>query len=144
MSRSLFVTMALFLTGCSALAAYQSPDPWRYGVNLTPIGNAREVVAGFIMGAADAGLYTIRVRIAPGGLMPPHRHPDERHITVLSGVLYYGLGETADQALTKRYPAGSYFVVPANAPHFAMGVSGEAIYQESGVAPTGTKWVTSN
>jgi len=144
MSRSWFLTMALFLAGCSATAGHQSPDHWRNGANLTPIGNAREVVAGFIMGAADAGLYTIRVRIAPGGLMPPHRHPDERHITVLSGVLHYGFGETADKALTKRYPAGSYFVVPANVTHFAIGVSGEAIYQESGVAPTGTKWVDSN
>jgi quercetin dioxygenase-like cupin family protein len=94
------------------------------------------------MGSPEtSGLYTIRVRISEGGLMPPHSHPDARQITVVSGDLYYGFGETADIAAAKRYSAGSFFIVPAGAPHYAIGVQGDAVYQESGMAPTGTTWL---
>lgn len=131
----------LFIAGCASAPAVQDHGHWREGVTLAPIANARDVTASFIMGAPGDGLYTIRVHIKEGGLMPPHSHPDARQITVLSGDLYYGFGETADPAAAKRYPAGSFFIVPANEPHFAIGVLGDAVYQESGMAPTGTKWL---
>jgi quercetin dioxygenase-like cupin family protein len=138
--------LAATLLAASCATAPVAPvthDHWNEGVTYAPIGNARDVAASFIMGAGNApGLYTIRVRIREGGLMPPHSHPDTRQITVLSGDLYYGFGETADPAAAKRYPAGSFFIVPANQPHFAVGIGGDAVYQESGMAPTGTSWVT--
>lgn len=55
-------------------------------------------------------------------------------------MLHYGFGETADPGATKPYPAGSSFLARANAPHFAIG-KGDAVYQESGMAPTGTRWI---
>lgn len=142
MHRYLSAAVTLTLVSCTSLPLPEGEGRWHEGVAFTPIANAREVAARFIMGTPDAGLYTIRVQIAPGGLMPPHRHPDERHITVLSGDLYYGYGETADPMKVRRYPAGSYFIVPANEPHFAIGISGGAVYQESGLAPTATRWVS--
>jgi hypothetical protein len=40
------------------------------------------------------GPYVIRVK-APGGVkLMPHRHPEDRIYTVMSGVFYTGLGET--------------------------------------------------
>ena len=72
--------------------------------------------------------------------MPPHSHPDDRMITVLSGTLHYGFGTTADPAATKAYPTGATFLAKANDPHYAIG-RGDVVYQEAGMAPTGTKWV---
>ncbi len=73
--------------------------------------------AAFLIGSpAQPGLYTIRVHLKDGGLMPPHLHPDDRMITVLSGTLHYGFGETADPAATKAYPTGATFLAKANDP----------------------------
>ena len=138
--------MRLILLAVAALASAScaqmpAPTSWSEGVAYAPIGNATGMDAAFIVGSpTQPGLYTIRVHITDGGLMPPHSHPDDCMITVLSGVLHYGFGETADPNATKAYPAGSTFLAKANQPHYAIG-KGDAVYQESGMAPTGTKWV---
>jgi quercetin dioxygenase-like cupin family protein len=129
----------LALAACASAPAVH--DHWITGVTYAPIANATGMNAAFVLGAPNQpGLYTIRVHITDGALMPPHSHPDDRMITVLSGVLHYGFGTTADPNATKAYPAGSVFVAKANDPHYAIG-KGDAVYQESGMAPTGTKWV---
>lgn len=132
----------LTLTACtSPPPATPIPNPWLETASFAPVGNATNMDAAFIMGAANqAGLYTIRVHLKDGGLMPPHTHPDDRMITVVSGTLHYGWGDTADPAATKAYPTGSYFLAKANDPHYAIG-KGDVVYQEAGMAPTGTKWV---
>ena len=137
--RILSLALAMLATGCASAPAVN--DHWLAGVNYGPIGNATGMNAAFVLGSPNqAGLYTIRVHIEDGGFMPPHTHPDDRMITVLSGVLHYGFGATADRNATKPYPAGSVFIARANEPHYAIG-KGDAVYQESGMAPTGTNWV---
>jgi len=42
---------------------------------------------------SKAGPYTIRVRVPHGVKLMPHRHPEDRVYTVISGVFYIGLGE---------------------------------------------------
>ena len=135
------ILAAAALSACASAPAVH--DHWLAGVTYAPIGNATGMKAAFVVGSpSQPGLYTIRVHIEDGGLMPPHSHPDDRMITVLSGVLHYGFGTTADPNATKVYPAGSTFMAKANEPHYAIG-KGDAVYQESGMAPTGTKWVNS-
>ena len=41
---------------------------------------------------ADPGPYTIRVKVPNGGKLMPHKHPEDRVYTVISGVFYIGLG----------------------------------------------------
>ncbi len=138
MRQILLAVAAITVTGCAQLTAH---DHWINGATYTPVGNATSMDAAFLIGSpAQPGLYTIRVHLKDGGLMPPHSHPDDRMITVLSGTLHYGFGETADPAATKAYTTGTTFLAKANDPHYAIG-RGDVIYQESGMAPTGTKWV---
>ena len=134
---------ATTLAACATTQTSHQPDQahWLQGADYAPVGNATNMDAAFLLGSpAQPGLYTIRVHLKDGGLMPPHSHPDDRMITVLSGTLHYGFGETADPAATKAYPTGAAFIAKANDPHYAIG-RGDVIYQESGMAPTGTKWV---
>jgi len=42
---------------------------------------------------SEAGPYTIRVRVPRGVKLMPHRHPEDRVYTVISGVFYIGLGD---------------------------------------------------
>jgi quercetin dioxygenase-like cupin family protein len=82
------------------------------------------------------GLYTLRVRLAKSGRVLPHVHPDTRYITVISGDLYSSRGERIAEENLSRFPAGSYYSVPAGAVHFVLARDGEVVFQESGIGPT--------
>ncbi|MDS4068820.1 MAG: cupin domain-containing protein [Candidatus Competibacter sp.] len=88
-----------------------------------------------------AGLYLIRVKLAPGGRIPPHIHPDERITTVLSGTLHVGFGTAFAEAGTVAIPTGAAYVAPAGVPHFVWAKEGEVSYQETGMGPTGTVFI---
>ena len=81
--------------------------------------------------------YVVRVRLARDGLVRPHRHPDTRYITVLSGTLYAGRGTTIGRSHATALGAGSFYVVPAGTVHYAWAPDGVTEYQEYGVGPTG-------
>ena len=45
---------------------------------------------------SEPGPYTIRVKVPHGEKLMPHRHPEDRVYTVISGVFYIGLGDEFD------------------------------------------------
>jgi quercetin dioxygenase-like cupin family protein len=98
--------------------------------------------AWVIGGEQTPGPYLLRVKVAAGGRMPPHSHPDVRNTTVLSGVLYVGFGATFEAAALVAVPTGAVYVAPANVPHFLWARDGDAVYQEAGVGPTTTSPVS--
>ena len=127
--------LALALSAC-AHAPPPAPNPWTQGVRFAAMSGAEKAEAAVLTGSqAAAGLYTIRVRLGAGGHIAPHSHPDARVLTVVSGEVWYGFGETMDPANARRYPAGAVFVVPANAPHWSK-ADAEAVYQEAGMGPS--------
>lgn len=85
---------------------------------------------------ARPGPYAFRVRAQAGHSLPPHTHPDERTITVLSGTYWAGVGDTYDEAKLTPYPAGTFYVIPAGVPHYAAVLQGEVEFQEAGVGPS--------
>ena len=48
----------------------------------------------------------------------PHRHPEDRVYTVISGVFYIGLGDQFDGDKVQAYPPGSVLVLPGETVHF--------------------------
>ena len=46
---------------------------------------------------AEPGPYVIRVKVPAGVKLMPHKHPEDRIYTVMSGVFYIGLGERWQQ-----------------------------------------------
>jgi quercetin dioxygenase-like cupin family protein len=116
------------------------PDQIKW--NPSPAGVTKDAQGATLSGPLDnANPYTYRVRIMAGGMITPHTHPDTRYTTVLSGELYAGLGDTVDETKTIRYPAGSFFVMPAGQVHYSLARNGEVVYQESGQGPTATNFV---
>jgi quercetin dioxygenase-like cupin family protein len=125
--------------GGTAPAASAAPiaNPWTRDVAFAPMRAEVKAEAATLTGnSAEAGLYTIRVRLSPGGSIAPHTHPDARVLTVVSGEVLYGFGETADRAAAKLYRTGEVFVVPAGAPHYAFATGDEGVYQEAGMGPS--------
>jgi len=99
-----------------------------------------DLKSAWVLGAEnEPGTYALRVVLKAGGRVPVHTHPDTRYSTVLSGTLYVGFGQTANDSRMTAVPAGAVYVAPANVPHYLWAKDGEVIYQEAGVGPTGTK-----
>lgn len=98
--------------------------------------------AAWVLGAEQKPEpYLIRVKLKADGRIPPHSHPDVRHTTVLSGMLYVGFGAAFDESIRVAIPTGAVYVAPAGVPHFLEARDGAVVYQEAGVGPTGTVWV---
>jgi quercetin dioxygenase-like cupin family protein len=68
--------------------------------------------------ASSSRTYTIRVKLPSGVKLMPHRHPEDRVYSVISGVFYIGLGEQFDAENLKAYPPGSVVVLPGDNWHF--------------------------
>ena len=90
---------------------------------------------------SEAGPYTIRVRVPRGVKLMPHRHPEDRVYTVMSGVFYIGLGDRFDPDKLQAYPPGSVIVLPGNTPHFHWAKSSEYITQITAIGPLGIDYL---
>ena len=86
------------------------------------------------------GIFTARVWAPDGYRVPPHWHPNVERVTVLSGTLYLGEGDTFDQAKAQTFPAGAYTSMPAGMHHFAW-TKGETVFQITTMGPWGITYV---
>jgi quercetin dioxygenase-like cupin family protein len=87
------------------------------------------------------GLFVIRVKVPWGAKLMPHRHPEDRIYTVISGVFYIGLGEQFEPEKLKAYPPGSVIVLPGNTAHFHWAKSGEYVAQVTANGPLGFQYI---
>jgi quercetin dioxygenase-like cupin family protein len=129
-------------SACTASAAdapsIVRPDNLKW---FSPPGNPALQGAWAVGSEQGSGPYLLRVKLAAGGRIPPHIHPDERNSTVLSGTLHVGFGNTFDEARMIAIPTGGVYVAPAQVPHYVWAKEGDVVYQESGSGPTATNLV---
>ena len=84
---------------------------------------------------SQEGPYTIRVKVPHGVKLMPHKHPEDRVYTVISGVLYIGLGDQFDAVKLQAFPPGSVIILPGNTSHFHWAKSGEYVTQVTAMGP---------
>ena len=87
------------------------------------------------------GPYTIRVKVPAGVKLMPHKHPEDRVYTVISGVFYIGLGDRFDADKLEAYPPGSVVVLPGDTHHFHWAKSGEYVSQVTVIGPLGLEFI---
>ena len=87
------------------------------------------------------GPYVIRVKLPNGEKLMPHKHPEDRIYTVISGVFHIGLGETFDESRLMAFAPGSVVVLPGGQPHFHWAKSGEYITQVTAIGPLGLEYI---
>jgi quercetin dioxygenase-like cupin family protein len=85
--------------------------------------------------------YVVRVKVPAGVILMPHKHPEDRIYTVISGVFYIGIGIKFDASKLKAYPPGSVVILPGNTPHFHWARSGEYVTQVSARGPLGISYI---
>ncbi|MGA8807771.1 MAG: cupin domain-containing protein [Thermoanaerobaculia bacterium] len=88
---------------------------WTNGPATLPVGSKMAVLEG---SPKSEGMFTMRVRIPAGSAIPPHWHPRQERVTILSGAVDLGFGSVANAGNTKRYRAGSFYVNPPRVMHF--------------------------
>ncbi len=93
---------------------------------------------------SERGPYTIRVRVPRGVKLMPHKHPEDRVYTVISGVFYIGLGDQFDAEKLEAFPPGSVIVLPGNTSHFHWAKSSEYVTQVTAIGPLGLDYVSAN
>ena len=119
---------AALIAAALPLVAQEGPPPpqkpiaftpqaivWKEGPPSLPAGATMAVLEG---DPRSNGMFTMRVRIPAGAAIPPHWHPREERVTILSGAVSLGFGTTADPAATVRYGAGSFYVNPPRVMHY--------------------------
>jgi len=89
---------------------------------------------------SQRGPYVVRVKVPSGVKLMPHKHPEDRIYTVMSGVFYIGLGQTFDGDKVKAYPPGSVIVLPGETWHFHWARSGEYVTQVTAIGPLGLEY----
>jgi quercetin dioxygenase-like cupin family protein len=83
----------------------------------------------------------VRVKVRAGVKLTPHRHPEDRIYTVISGVFYIGLGNQFDGDQMNACPPGSVIVLPGDTPHFHCAKSGEYVTQVTAIGPLGLEYL---
>jgi len=91
----------------------------------------------------QAGPYTIRVKVPHGVKLMPHKHPEDRVYTVISGTFYIGLGDHFDPEKLVAYPPGAVIILPGDTSHFHWAKSGEYITQVTAIGPLGLEYIDS-
>jgi quercetin dioxygenase-like cupin family protein len=86
------------------------------------------------------GPFVVRLRMPAGYRIAPHWHPTDERVTVLSGTLALGMGDTFDRTAMKELPEGGYAVLPADMRHFALATSAATV-QVEGAGPFALTYV---
>jgi quercetin dioxygenase-like cupin family protein len=91
--------------------------------------------------SSQGGAWVDRARIPAGKRVLAHTHPQDELVTVIEGTWYLGEGTKFDAANLKRYPAGSFIVIPAGVAHFVVAKEGPVIVQLNGNGKFQTDYV---
>jgi quercetin dioxygenase-like cupin family protein len=91
--------------------------------------------------SAPGELFTIRLRLPDGYVLPPHWHPTDENVTVIKGTFLVGLGDVFDrQTMLAPLHRGDFISAPANANHFAQ-ARGRTEVQVHAIGPFAINYV---
>jgi quercetin dioxygenase-like cupin family protein len=95
------------------------------------------VLEGDLKAAAP---FTFRLKVPANSKVGVHTHPTAERVTILSGTLYFAIGDKYDAAKAKEYKPGDAFMVPPGIPMYAYTKKGEVIVQIHGTGPWGISY----
>lgn len=110
--------------------SYQLPDD--SGWTRSESGVLSKVLYG---DPTKEGWYILLAKWEAGRMSHPHRHPNARYITVLSGTWWIGTGPKFDPDNTEPVPAGTFVTHNANQIHYDGAKGEDALLQIVGMGP---------
>lgn len=130
MKNALLITAAAGLLGSALLSssAQSQVNPGNLKWGPAPAGLPRGAQASVLAGNPERrGLFTIRLRFPAGYAVPPHSHPADEHVTVISGQLSLGMGPRVRPRRMANLVTGGFANAPARMAHYASTRSGAVI-----------------
>ena len=133
------VVTALIVTGLPAVSLAMDehvatqPDAlkWTAAPPALPPGSEIAVLNG---DPGSEGLFVVRLRTPANYKVPPHTHPTDESITVISGAFHIGMGDKFDSAKGEAASPGGFFHMPKGMQHYAWS-TGPTIIQIHGMGP---------
>jgi hypothetical protein len=110
---------------------------WGAAPPFMPPGSQMAVMAG---DPAATGFVSLRAKLPAGYTVPPHSHPTDEHVTVLSGTMAFGMGDTMDPKNETAASSGGYFTAHAQMHHYAIAKTA-AVIQVDLEGPFGITYV---
>jgi quercetin dioxygenase-like cupin family protein len=110
---------------------------WGAGPPGLPPGVQTAVISG---DPGKAGPFTLRAQMPAGYRIAPHWHPTDEHVTVLSGTVAMGMGETFDDKALMDLPPGGFAGMAPNTRHFLKARTA-AVIQVHGTGPFAVTYV---
>ncbi len=89
---------------------------------------------------AEKAPFVMRLKLPAGYIIPPHFHPEEEHVTVISGGFGVGSGKVHDKSAAPILPAGSFVQLPTGMAHFAW-TEEETVVQINAIGPFGITYI---
>jgi len=143
-SMTKLLLLAVMAAACSSTpTSSEAPQPelnWMPAPAVFPAGAQMAVMQG---DPSSSGEFTIRLRMPDGYKIPPHTHPTDEHVTVISGAFKVGMGGTLQLDSMATLNTGGFATAPAGHPHYAM-AKGATIVQVHALGPFALTYVNPN
>ena len=89
------------------------------------------------------GIFVLRIKFPANYKVPPHTHPVDEIVTVISGEFSLGAGKQFDEAKLKPYKAGALIAMSPGMEHFVL-TRQETVIQISTKGPWALTFVNPN
>lgn len=120
-----FIAMLCLLSASAASAQMNSTDlKWGPAPAVFPKGARMSVLSG---DPGKSGMFTVRLKMPAGYVVPAHSHPTDELVTVISGELSLGMGDRLNRAKSATLRAGGFADAPAKMNHYAFSRTGAVI-----------------
>jgi ketosteroid isomerase-like protein len=104
---------------------------WMDAPPFLPKGAKLAVLAG---DSSKPEPFTVRLQMPDGYKIAPHTHPNDEHVTVMSGTFRAAMGKTWDDKALGDFAPGSYANMAAGMAHYAA-AKGATVVQVHGFGP---------
>ena len=133
--------VAFVAVGVSSLHGHGKEDQRPRLISIGSMSQDVEVLYGDPDAAGEP--FVIRIRELAGGVIPPHRHPVDEHITVVQGRIFFAISDKCERAEMKELKTGSYAFIPKGSTMCGY-TPDAAIVQVHGVGPFHIHWRAGN
>ena len=80
------------------------------------------------------GMFTMRLKVPAGSRVEPHTHPRAERVTILSGQVQVGFGDTFDRHGMRSFYASDFYVNPPESHHY-VAFTRTSVIQITGEGP---------
>jgi quercetin dioxygenase-like cupin family protein len=146
LSQSLLIGIVV-LAGAASAATAQTADvhkivspqdiKWGPAPASLPPGAELAVLYG---DPSKEGEFAMRLKGAKGYHIAPHTHPKPEIVTVISGTVRLGMGETADHGKAQQLPVTSFFALSPGMAHYIF-FDEDTVVQINTSGPWGLNYV---